>query len=276
MTTKMVRARSRMGDRVRDRRRHGSFSQTSYASSPVTEHWFGNLVLKHFRLAMSSLQTWEADGTDPDSPPFPTQPLPIAYPHLLALHWTHQPDTATSIVSALATVALTAFLALGTNQIALRTSQVVGGLLNASLEDIVELIIVGIALGRCDLGLVQGSLLGGLYGFHRCVIRVYFSHLTCAPPPTFLFLLPSPSSFLSPAAFREWSDGRIDSDLGAPYLLQLSRNTSFTLHASSSNSIPTITSSSTSCSRSGFETVHEPIPGHLASADVLPITTQDI
>ncbi|KAF9648143.1 hypothetical protein BDM02DRAFT_3269745 [Thelephora ganbajun] len=88
---------------------------------------------------------------------------------LMSLRWTHQPDTVISVVSALA-----AFLALGTEQIALRAGQAVSGLLNASLGNIVELINAGIALRGYDLDLVQGSLLGGLLGNHLLVLGVAF------------------------------------------------------------------------------------------------------
>ena len=96
--------------------------------------------------------------------------IPVSW----ALHWTHQSDTAIFVVSALAIVPLAALLGLGTEQIALRTSQAVGGLLNASLGNVVELIIAGIALGKCDLALVQSSLLGGLLSNMLLVLGMAF------------------------------------------------------------------------------------------------------
>jgi len=96
--------------------------------------------------------------------------IPVSW----ALHWTHQSDTAIFVVSALAIVPLAALLGLGTEQIALRTSQAVGGLLNATLGNVVELIIAGIALGRCDLALVQSSLLGGLLSNMLLVLGMAF------------------------------------------------------------------------------------------------------
>ena len=96
--------------------------------------------------------------------------IPVSW----ALHWTHQSDTAIFVVSALAIVPLAALLGLGTEQIALRTSQAVGGLLNATLGNVVELIIAGIALGKCDLALVQSSLLGGLLSNMLLVLGMAF------------------------------------------------------------------------------------------------------
>jgi Ca2+:H+ antiporter len=96
--------------------------------------------------------------------------IPVSW----ALHWTHQSDTVVFVVSALAIVPLAALLGLGTEQIALRTSQAVGGLLNATLGNVVELIIAGIALGKCDLDLVQSSLLGGLLSNMLLVLGMAF------------------------------------------------------------------------------------------------------
>lgn len=70
--------------------------------------------------------------------------IPVSW----ALHYTKQPDTLVFVFSALAIVPLAALLGLGTEQIALRTSQSVGGLLNATLGNVVEMIIAGIALHK--------------------------------------------------------------------------------------------------------------------------------
>ena len=102
--------------------------------------------------------------------------IPISW----ALHHAHQSAIIVFVTSALAIIPLAALLGLGTEQIAVRTSGSVGGLLNASLGNIVEMIIAGIALKKvrfaprglirsnttfilqCDLELIQSSLLGGL------------------------------------------------------------------------------------------------------------------
>lgn len=70
--------------------------------------------------------------------------IPVSW----ALHFTHQSATLIFVFSALGIIPLAALLGLGTEQIALRTSQSVGGLLNATLGNIVEMIIAGIALKR--------------------------------------------------------------------------------------------------------------------------------
>ena len=104
----------------------------------------------------------------------PLKTLLSSIPVSCALHWTHQSDTVIFFISALAIVPLAALLGLGTEQIALRTSQAIGRLLNASLGNVVELIISGIALGKCDLNLVQNSLLGGLLSNLLLVLGMAF------------------------------------------------------------------------------------------------------
>lgn len=84
--------------------------------------------------------------------------IPISW----ALHFSHQSETIIFVTSALAIMPLAALLGFGTEQIAIRTSSAVAALLNASLGNLTELIIAGICLSRCQLGLVQSTLLGGL------------------------------------------------------------------------------------------------------------------
>ena len=84
--------------------------------------------------------------------------LPISW----AMHFTHQSDAVVFTTSALAVLPLAALLGFGTEQVAIRTSSAVAALLNASLGNLTELIIAGICLSRCQLGLVQSTLLGGL------------------------------------------------------------------------------------------------------------------
>lgn len=84
--------------------------------------------------------------------------LPISW----ALHFTHQSNTLIFATSALAVLPLAALLGFGTEQVAVRTSSAVAALLNASLGNLTELIIAGICLSRCQLALVQSTLLGGL------------------------------------------------------------------------------------------------------------------
>ncbi|EEB91843.1 hypothetical protein MPER_09734 [Moniliophthora perniciosa FA553] len=96
--------------------------------------------------------------------------IPVSW----ALHFTHQSDTLVFVFSALGIIPLAALLGLGTEQIALRTSSSVGGLMNATLGNVVEMIIAGIALNQCELELVQSSLLGGLLSNLLLVLGMAF------------------------------------------------------------------------------------------------------
>ena len=89
--------------------------------------------------------------------------IPVSW----ALHYSHQSDTLTFICSALAIIPLAAQLTLATEQIALRTSQAVGGLVNATFGNIVEMIIGGIALNQVSIQ-------------HACATNRAFSTCYCA------------------------------------------------------------------------------------------------
>ena len=96
--------------------------------------------------------------------------IPISW----TLHWTHQSAVSLFTTSALAIIPLAALLGFGTEQVAIRTSSAVAGFLNVSLGNLVELIIAGIALQRCELALVQSSLLGGLLSNLLLVLGMSF------------------------------------------------------------------------------------------------------
>ncbi|KIY70881.1 calcium/proton exchanger [Cylindrobasidium torrendii FP15055 ss-10] len=83
---------------------------------------------------------------------------PIAW----ALHYTHQVDGAIFAVSLLGIVPLAGLLGHGTETIALYTGDALGGLINASLGNATEFIIAILLLVKCEIRVVQASLLGGL------------------------------------------------------------------------------------------------------------------
>lgn len=78
----------------------------------------------------------------------PINILLICIPISWTLHYTHQSPTLIFVFSGIGIVPLAALLGLGTEQIALSTTQSVGGLLNASLGNLIEMIISGIALKK--------------------------------------------------------------------------------------------------------------------------------
>ncbi|KAF8066965.1 Sodium/calcium exchanger protein-domain-containing protein [Lyophyllum atratum] len=161
--------------------------------------------------------------------------IPVSW----ALHYTHQSATIVFIFSALGIIPLAALLGLGTEQIALRTSQSVGGLLNATLGNIVEMIIAGIALQRCELELVQSSLLGGLlsnlllvlgmafivggFRFHQQEFQPMVAQLNSS------LMIVCVTSLIVPAAFHEYLENRLAPGREVEILLQLSRGSAIIL-----------------------------------------------
>ncbi|KAJ6555159.1 Sodium/calcium exchanger protein-domain-containing protein [Mycena vulgaris] len=169
----------------------------------------------------------------------PLNVLLVFIPISWAMHFTHQSATLIFIMCCLGIVPLAALLGLGTEQIALRTSNSVGGLLNATLGNIVEMIIAGIALKECKLELVQSSLLGGLlsnmllvlgmafivggYRFHSQEFQPMVAQLNSS------LMTVSVISLIVPAAFHEYLGDRLNDGEEVPVLLQLSRGSAIIL-----------------------------------------------
>ncbi|PPQ88183.1 hypothetical protein CVT25_005148 [Psilocybe cyanescens] len=155
--------------------------------------------------------------------------IPVSW----ALHHAHQSPTLIFIFSGLGIVPLAALLGLGTEQIALRTSQSVGGLLNASLGNLIEMIISGIALKQCELEVVQSTLLGGLLsnlllvlGMAFVVGGFRFHHQQFHPMVAQLnssLLIVSVTSLAIPAAFHQYLESRLPAGKELDIILELSR-----------------------------------------------------
>ncbi|KAF9255385.1 calcium/proton exchanger [Marasmius fiardii PR-910] len=161
--------------------------------------------------------------------------IPVSW----ALHFTHQNDTIVFVFSCLGIIPLAALLGFATEQIALRTSSTVGGLLNATLGNVVEMIIAGIALKRCELELVQSSLLGGLlsnlllvlgmaflvggYRFHQQEFQPMVAQLNSS------LMTAAVIALIIPAAFHEYLGDRLPQGEEFPVLLQLSRGSAIIL-----------------------------------------------
>ncbi|KAJ9118398.1 hypothetical protein QFC24_006227 [Naganishia onofrii] len=90
--------------------------------------------------------------------------LLIFIPVSWALHFTieHNNPTAVFCCCFIAIIPLAALLGYTTEQLTLYTSQTIGGLLNATLGNVVELIVGIIALIKCELQVVQSSLIGSI------------------------------------------------------------------------------------------------------------------
>lgn len=89
--------------------------------------------------------------------------LLIAAPVGIAINYVKSVDRiAVFVVNFVAIIPLAAMLSFATEEIALRTGEVLGGLLNATFGNAVELIIAIIALTQREVAIVQTSLVGSI------------------------------------------------------------------------------------------------------------------
>ncbi|GAA5871639.1 hypothetical protein JCM8547_007105 [Rhodosporidiobolus lusitaniae] len=88
--------------------------------------------------------------------------LLVAVPLSFISHFAHWGSTADFIISFIAIVPLASLLGDATEQCSLKLGQTVGGLLNATFGNAVELIVGILALIRGELRIVQTSLLGSI------------------------------------------------------------------------------------------------------------------
>ena len=80
----------------------------------------------------------------------------------IALHYTNQDPKAVFVVNFIAIIPLAAMLSFATEEIALRTGETIGGLLNATFGNAVELIVSLLALFDDQIDIVQTSLIGSM------------------------------------------------------------------------------------------------------------------
>ncbi|CAK7228138.1 hypothetical protein SBRCBS47491_006802 [Sporothrix bragantina] len=88
--------------------------------------------------------------------------LLIAAPVGIALHFTSVDPIAIFVVNFIAIIPLAAMLSSATEEIALRTGETLGGLLNATFGNAVELIVAIMALIKNEVVIVQTSLIGSI------------------------------------------------------------------------------------------------------------------
>ncbi|ODO08937.1 calcium/proton exchanger [Cryptococcus wingfieldii CBS 7118] len=83
-------------------------------------------------------------------------------------------DTAVFITAFIAIIPLAGLLGFATEEAALRLGQTLGGLLNATLGNAVELIVAILALVKCELQVVQSSLVGSILSNILLVLGMCF------------------------------------------------------------------------------------------------------
>ncbi|EJU04647.1 calcium/proton exchanger [Dacryopinax primogenitus] len=129
----------------------------------------------------------------PQNPPPPDHPKPtwagslkavvtaswlnvllVCIPVGWALHFTSVTPIIVFIFTFLSIIPLAKLLAFATEEISLRVGQTLGGLLNATLGNAVELIVAIIALAQCKLTIVQSSLVGSILSNLLLVLGMCF------------------------------------------------------------------------------------------------------
>lgn len=100
--------------------------------------------------------------------------LLIFIPLSWIFHFLNLNNTLTFVFSFLAIVPLAKLLAFATEELSLRLGQTLAGLLNATLGNAVELIVAIIALLKCELNVVQSSLIGSILSNLLLVLGMCF------------------------------------------------------------------------------------------------------
>lgn len=100
--------------------------------------------------------------------------LLIFIPLSWIFHFLDLNNTLIFVFSFLAIVPLAKLLAFATDELSLRLGQTLAGLLNATLGNAVELIVAIIALVKCELNVVQSSLIGSILSNLLLVLGMCF------------------------------------------------------------------------------------------------------
>lgn len=143
--------------------------------------------------------------------------LILAAPAGIALHVVKANSIAIFVVNFIAIIPLAAMLSYATEEIAMRTGETIGGLLNASFGNAVELIVAIIALVKKEVLIVQTSLIGSMLSNLLLVMGMCFffggvnrieQHFNVVVAQTAASLLAlAVASLIIPTAFHTWSDG---------------------------------------------------------------------
>ncbi|KAK1924801.1 calcium:hydrogen antiporter [Papiliotrema laurentii] len=174
--------------------------------------------------------------------------LLVAVPISLIAEGLHWPAAARFVTSFIAIVPLAKLLGDATEQLSMRLGQTLGGLLNASFGNAVELIVAIAALAKNELRLVQTSLLGSVLSNILLVLGMSFFaagffyyestfQMTAAQASSSLMTLACITLILPAAYHASLNDGSVpldpssdgDSTKSLHGLLVLSRGTSIIL-----------------------------------------------
>ncbi|KAI9786027.1 MAG: hypothetical protein M1835_003196 [Candelina submexicana] len=159
--------------------------------------------------------------------------LLIAVPIGIIVNYVHVNPIAIFTINFIAIIPLAALLSYATEEIALRTSETLGGLLNATFGNAVELIVAILALVKKEVLIVQTSLIGsilsnlllvmGMSFFFGGINRIeQFFNVTVAQTAASLLAL-AIGSLIIPGAFGSFSS------TGVKGVVELSRGTAVIL-----------------------------------------------
>lgn len=141
----------------------------------------------------------------------------IAAPVGIGLYAADVNPVAIFVVNFIAIIPLAAMLSFATEEIALRTGETIGGLLNATFGNAVELIVAIIALVKKEVVIVQTSLIGSMLSNLLLVMGMCFffgginrmeQHFNVTVAQTAASILAiAVAALIIPTAFS-WSDGQ--------------------------------------------------------------------
>jgi len=100
--------------------------------------------------------------------------IPVSWALHFALPSSNTKDTLVFVFSFLSIIPLAKLLSFATEELSLRVGQTLAGLLNATLGNAVELIVAIIALVKCELAIVQSSLVGSILSNLLLVLGMCF------------------------------------------------------------------------------------------------------
>ncbi|KIO31158.1 hypothetical protein M407DRAFT_19786 [Tulasnella calospora MUT 4182] len=165
--------------------------------------------------------------------------VPVAW----GMHFSHQTDTVIFVFSFLGIVPLAALLGFATEELALRVGQTLGGLLNATFGNAVELIIAILALTKGELRIVQASMLGSIlsncllvlgmcffaggFRFHEQGYGIRAAQLNISLLSISVFSIVIPAAFSSSLHLND--SGSLDQEKTDRAVLAISRGTSIIL-----------------------------------------------
>ncbi|KAI4182752.1 MAG: hypothetical protein L6R41_005792 [Letrouitia leprolyta] len=147
----------------------------------------------------------------------PINILLIMVPVGIGVHFTNIDPIGIFVINFIAIIPLAAMLSYATEELALRTGETLGGLLNATFGNAVELIVSIIALAQKKVDIVQESLIGSMLSNLLLVMGMCFFfgglnrikqhfNITVAQTASSLLAL-AIASLVIPAAFEAWAAG---------------------------------------------------------------------